>query len=120
MNFWQFMEGNNMSVEIFKYDRDIYDSGAKRLMSAGISSQEIYDKYLDPAVQELKIRYFQDGAEIRKCNLEEVMKELELLIEWLENHVEGEDLEYLKSKLQYMQKFIPEALQDDDGILYIF
>ncbi len=48
------------------------------------------------------------------------MREIELLIEWVEEHVEGEDLEYLRSKLQYMQKFIPEALQEDDGILYIF
>ena len=120
MNFGQFMEENDMSVEIFKYDRDIYDDAANMLRSAGISSQAIYDKYLEPAVKELNIRYFRDGGEIRKCNLEEVMKELELLIEWLENHVEGEDLDYLKSKLQYMQKFIPEALQEDDGILYIF
>ncbi|MDE6567345.1 MAG: hypothetical protein K2K70_06400 [Lachnospiraceae bacterium] len=47
------------------------------------------------------------------------MKELDLLIEWVENHTEGEALEYLKSQLQYMQKLIPEALQEDDDILYI-
>ncbi|MDE6567340.1 MAG: hypothetical protein K2K70_06375 [Lachnospiraceae bacterium] len=109
-----------MSVEICKYDRDIYDDGAKMLMNAAISSQSMYDKYLEPAVQELKIRYFQDGAEIRKCNLEEVMKELELLIEWVENHVEGEDLEYFRLRLQRVHEFIPKALQEDDGILYIF
>lgn len=109
-----------MSVEICKYDRNIYDGASNLLMDAGLFSQATYDEYLEPAVKELNIRYFRDGGEIRKCNLEEVMKELELLIEWLENHVEGEDLDYLKSKLQYMQKFIPEALQEDDGILYIF
>lgn len=119
MNSGPYMEEIDMSVEIFKYDRDIYDSSAKMIVNAGVSSQRMYDKYLEPAVRELHIRYFQDGAEIRQCNLEAVMKELELLLEWLEKHAEGEDLEYLRSKLQYMQKFIPEALQEDDDILYI-
>ena len=47
------------------------------------------------------------------------MREVELLIEWVENHVEGDDLEYLIPRLQRVHEFIPKALQDDD-ILYIF
>ena len=108
-----------MSVEICKYDRDWDNFYAKLVMNEVISSQRMYEKYLKSAMIELKIHYFQVDGEIRKCNLEAVMRELDLLIEWVENHAEGEDLEYLKSKLQFMQKLIPENLQEDDDILHI-
>lgn len=116
------------AFEISKYDREIhwdsevYDDiyNAEILINKVICSGWVYEKYLWPAIRELKIIYFQSNGEIRKCNLEAVMKELELLIEWVEVHVEGEDLDYIKSRLQYMQKFIPENLQEDDDVLYIF
>ena len=108
-----------MSVEICKYDRDWDNFYAKLVMNEVISSQRMYKKYLKSAMIELRTYYFRVNGEIRKNNLETVMKELDLLIEWVENHTEGEDLEYLKSQLQYMQKLIPEALQEDDDILHI-
>ena len=122
MNSGQSMEGNDMSmlIEICKYDRDWDDFYAKVLLNKIISTEAIYDKYLAPAIKELGIQYFRNNGEIRKCNQEEAVRELELLIEWVENHVEGEDLEYLKPRLREVQKFIPEALQEEDDILHIF
>ena len=120
MNSGQFMEGNDMSIEICKYDRDWDDLYADLLMNEIISSEPLYYKYLAPAIKELGIQHFHADGAIRKCNQEAVMGELEQLIDWVENHVEGEDLEYLKSRLQNVQKFIPEALQEDNDILYIF
>lgn len=34
----------------------------------------MYDKYLKPAIEELNISYFWDGAEIRKSNSNSVMQ----------------------------------------------
>ncbi|MDE6566189.1 MAG: hypothetical protein K2K70_00475 [Lachnospiraceae bacterium] len=110
----------SMLIEICKYDRDWDDFYAELLMNEIISSEDMYYKYLDPAIKELRIQYFRNDGEIRKCNQEAAMREVELLIEWVENHVEGEDLEYLKSRLQRVHEFIPEALQEDDDILHIF
>ena len=108
----------SMLIEICKYERgNMY---GKLLMNKIISTEELYYKYLDPAIKELGIQYFRNDGEIRKCNQETAMREIELLIEWVENHVEGEELEYLKPRLQNVQKIIPEALQEDDDILYIF
>ena len=109
-----------MSIEICKYDRERTwkEFDAELVMNEVVSSRK-YQEYLESAMIELRTYYFQVNGEIRKSNLEAVMKELDLLIEWMENHTEGKDLEYLKSKLQYMQKLIPENLQDDDDILYI-
>ena len=108
-----------MSVEICKYDRDIDNYYKELLMNEVVCSQRIYEEYLKPATIELKIHYFQVNGEIRKSNLCAVMRELELLIGWAENHVEGEDLEYIKSKLQFMQELIPEQLQEENDVLYI-
>lgn len=108
-----------MSVGLYKYDGNINDN-TKLILSENIASQKIYCKYLEPAIEELNIHYFQDGAEIRKKNLDLVMSELELLIKWIIDNVEGDDLEYLLCRLQNIKKVIPKSLEKDDDILYIF
>lgn len=108
-----------MSVGLYKYDGNIFDD-ADEILSENIASQKMYEKYLEPAIEELSIYYFQDGAEIRKDNLDSVMLELELLIKWASDNVEGDDLEYLLCRLQNIKKIIPESLKTDEDILYIF
>lgn len=107
-----------MSVGLYKYNGNIFYD-AEEILSENIASQRIYDKYLEPAIEELNIYYFQDGAEIRKGNLDSVISELELLIKWVTNNVEGDDLEYLLCRLHNIKKIIPKSLENDD-VLYIF
>ncbi len=121
MNSGLYMEEENsmsMLIEICKYDKGIMYG--ELLMNKRISTEELYYKYLAPAIKELNIQYFRNDGEIRKCNQEAAMRELELLIEWVEKHVEGKDLDYLQSRLRNVQKVIPESLQEEDDILYIF
>lgn len=80
----------------------------------------MYDKYLEPAIEQLNIYYFQDSAEIRKSNLDSVMSELEALIRWVNNNIKGDDMEYLLGRLQNVKKVILESLENDDDVLYIF
>ena len=108
-----------MSVGLYKYNGNIFDD-AEEILSENIASQRMYDKYLAPAIEELNIYYFQDGAEIRKGNLDSVMSELELLIKWVTDNAEGDDLEYLLCRLQNIKKLILKSLENDDDVLYIF
>ncbi|MBD5089550.1 MAG: hypothetical protein HDT30_12230 [Clostridiales bacterium] len=108
-----------MSVGLYKYDGNIFDD-AKEILSENIASQRMYDKYLKPAIEQLNIYYFQDGAEIRKNNLDSVMSELEALIRWVNNNIKGDDMEYLLFRLQNIKKVILESLENDDDVLYIF
>ena len=117
MNSGQFMEGNDMSMEMIKYDR----YGVEIIASEGVSSESMWYQYFEPAVNELKLCYFKNEGRIKKCNQEAVMKELELLNEWVEHNVDDNiDRKYLKTKIQNIQKFIPEALQEENDILYIY
>ena len=108
-----------MSVGLYKYNGNIFDD-VEEILSENIASQRIYDRYLEPAIEELNIFYFQDGAEIRKNNLDLVIKEIELLTKWVVNHVEGEDKEYLLERLKHMKEVIPKSLESDEDVLYIF
>ena len=108
-----------MSVGLYKYDGNIYDD-AKEIISESIASQSMYEKYLKPAIKELHIVYFQDGAEIRKKDLQKTMTDVKLLIQWIENNVQGDDMTYLLSRLQKIQSLIPDLLVNDDDVLYIF
>ena len=104
---------------MYKYKGNIFDN-AEEVLSENIASQRMYDKYLEPAIKELNIYYFQDGAEIKKSNLDSVLSELELLIKWVMDNVEGDDLEYLLYRLQHIKKVILKSLEDDNDVLYIF
>ena len=108
-----------MSVGLYKYDGNIFED-AKEVLSENVASQRMYDKYLQPAIKELSIFYFQDGSEIRKANLNFVLDEIELLIKWVTSHVEGDDKEYLLSRLKNMKEVIPKFLENDEDVLYIF
>ena len=108
-----------MSIGLYKYDGNIYDD-AKEILSENIASQRMYEEYLEPAIEQLGIYYFQDGAELRKNNLDSVMSELELLIKWVMDNVEGDDLEYLLCRLRNIRKVILKSLENKDDILYIF
>lgn len=105
-----------MSVEIIKYDK----YGVNIISSVGVSSERMYYQYLEPAVKELKISYFRNEGMIKKCNLNTVMGEIELLIDWVKHNVEKDDMEYLQEKLLFAKKYILEALKEEDDILYIF
>ncbi len=108
-----------MSVGLYKYKGNIFDD-TEEVLSENIASQRMYDKYLEPAIKELNIYYFQDGAEIKKSNLDSVLSELELLIKWVMDNIEGDDLEYLLYRLQHIKKVILKSLEDDNDVLYIF
>ncbi len=108
-----------MSVGLYKYNGNIFDD-TEEVLSESIVSQRMYDKYLKPAIEELNIHYFQDGAEIRRNNLDSVMVEIELLIKWVKDNVKGDNLKYLLYKLQNIKKVIFESLENDNDVLYIF
>ena len=108
-----------MSVGLYKYDGNIFED-AKEVLSENVASQRMYDKYLQPAIKELSIFYFQDGSEIRKANLDLVMDEIELLMKWVASHVEGDDKEYLLNRLKNMKEVISNSLENDEDVLYIF
>ena len=109
-----------MAVGLFKYNGDINDRNSEVVLSENISSQEFYDKYWERAIFELKIKFLQDGAEIKKSNLEQVLIELNLLKEWANKNLSNSDLEYMTTRIENLEKVIPNALNNEDSLLYIY
>lgn len=110
-----------MSVALFQFDRkDIYDRDAEIILSAPISTEAFYLEYWEKAIKELDIKIFQDGSEFDKTKLDEVLLELKLLKDWTIKNLSGYNLEYMKERIENMQKIIPEVFIDDTAVLYIF
>ncbi len=109
-----------MSVGLYKYEGNIYDENAKLVLSENIASQRFYEKYWEKAIKELNIKFMQDGAEINFEQKDIVIKELGLLLSWAKENLCGKDLDYMKCRIENLQKVIPTALEGEDDILYIF
>ena len=73
-----------------------------------------------PYYEALDDKVYPQNKEIRKANLDLVMDEIELLIKWVASHVEGDDKEYLLSRLKNMKEVISNSLENDEDVLYIF
>ena len=70
----------------------IYDFNSEVTLSVNISSEEFYLKYWYKPIKELEIKYIQDGAELNKSNLNDVLSELDLLRNWALNNFIGKKL----------------------------
>lgn len=109
-----------MSVGLYKYLGSINDRNSKLILSENIASQRFYEKYWEKAIKELKIKYIQDGTEFGISEKETVLKELDLLLRWANTNLKCEDLKYMKSRIENLQKVILIELNDENDILYIF
>ena len=109
-----------MSVGLYKYNGDINDRNSKAIISESISSQSFYEEYWEKAIYELNIKYVQDGAEFNRSHLNIVMDELNLLKKWALSNLINKELEYMVRRIERLQEVIPNALKNDDDILYIF
>lgn len=108
-----------MSVALFKYDRDVHDPDAKLVFSRAIASQREYEIYFEPAIKELNIVCFQNGAEIRRKDLRIVNGEIDRLIVWLRENRSDEKGNYLMDRLSDLKPEINENLTTDDDVLHM-
>ena len=88
--------------------------------SIPIATGQFFKQYWDAAISELGIKYIQENAFFGKDKLEDVLKELTLLKEWAINHLSGKDLEYMKERIEDLEKGIPRGFDQEDTILYIY
>ena len=109
-----------MSVGLYKYDGDIGDKKSELVLSENIASQQFYEKYWEKAIDAMKIKYIQDGAEIDITKKNIALEELKLILNWAEKNMQGKDLEHIRNRIENLQRVIPIALKDDRDILYIF
>ena len=56
---------------------------------------------------------------VENC-LENVLLEIQLLLDWVQNKVEGEDKKLLTDRLIHIRDVIIDSLKTKDDILYIF
>ena len=109
-----------MSVELYKYSGNIYDKNSKLILNESISSQQFYDIYWEKAIQELRIKYVQDGTEFDISKKEILLKELELLLSWAKQNLQNENLNYMKSRIENLKNVIITELCNEKDIFYIF
>lgn len=88
--------------------------------SIPIATTRFFVQYWDAAIEELGLKLIQENAYFGKDKLKDVLRELALLKEWAVKNLEGKELDYMKSRVEDLEKGIPSAFTREDTILYIY
>lgn len=106
-----------MSVSVFRINQE--DDSFELGFEIPISREEFFVKYWQPAIEELKISGIQNGVELRKEQLESTLQELEKLRIWAHSNLKNNDLEYMVTRIDLLNKQLPLAFKTDDTVLWI-
>lgn len=109
-----------MSVGLYRYNGDIEDRNCELTLSENIATQEFYDEYWEAAIHELGIALIRDGFKIYFHQLETAVVELVRLREWAEEHLNGNELDYMTGRIENVQDILPSAFISESTVLYIF
>ncbi len=107
-----------MSVALFKYDGYIYDRSSKIILSQPLATEATYLAVWEPIAQELNVRFFLDGSEIHRENLEEAMEELDRMEKYIRENECRKD--YFLPRIEAMKEILPRELVTDEDVLYVF
>ncbi|WP_251508351.1 hypothetical protein [Paenibacillus polysaccharolyticus] len=109
-----------MSVGLYRYSGELDDRESELTLSENISTQDFYDEHWERAIHELGISIIQDSSQIAFHQLEDALDELERLREWAIQRLDGANLEYMKGRVEHLQRILPNAFDSEEVILYIF
>ena len=104
-----------MSVSLSRDKRP----GEQGVLEIPIAFQRVYRQYWEPAIKELDIQCFQTCAYFGRDKLDQALRELALLKEWTKKNVTGSDREYILTRIEGLEKGIPDAFDREDTVLYV-
>ncbi len=109
-----------MSVGLFRLDGNIKDKKSNIIYSENVASEAFYTKVWAKAVSDLKIKIFKDGSDFLPDQVNEVLDELHLLLNWCNDNLVGVDHNKMQRVLINLMKRIPEEAPNSDEPFYIF
>lgn len=88
--------------------------------SIPIATTQFFVTFWDRAIADLGLRLIQENASFGREKLPDVLDELARLKEWAVLHLTGNDLDYMKGRIEDLEAGIPGAFDREDTILSIY
>lgn len=101
-----------MSVEIYNINGD-------DIISIPVSNESSFIKYWDKAIQELNIKTLGNGIDLYRKDLSQILEDFEKVENWAKDNILGQDLDYILTKLEYIQKRLPTLWSEEYPTLYM-
>lgn len=73
-----------------------------------VASEAFYMRYWETAVKDMKIRLFKHYSSFSYNDIDEVLKELDLLELWTKKNLIGKDFNYMFERVMELKVIIPE------------
>ncbi|MBC2283654.1 hypothetical protein [Listeria booriae] len=95
----------------------------EKLFFVPVATEEVFSRYWLKASNELQLSWipiFETGIVIEKEDTPVILKELQLVKEWMREHVRSVDTRIdLEKRLTYIIESIPRAFEDESIKLYV-
>lgn len=110
-----------MSVDLHRYDGDIFDKSSKLISQHAVASYSFYCKCWEKGIRECNVRLFRDDGEFSDGDIDEVMTELNNLKSWALKELSGSDQEYFITRIEHLQHYLSaECKKDGEKFFYLF
>lgn len=84
------------------------------LVEIPVATTEFFKIYWEQAIKECDLKVFREYNCFGKKQVSEILTELELLKEWTEKNLIGEDYKYMYERIELLKKEIPKMFEEDE------
>lgn len=85
-----------------------------------LANQKFYNRVWEKAVSETGVKLVRDWGTFTPAQVDEVLDELHILMEWCEQNLKGEDYIRFKDRIEDLMTVIPEEVPNSDEPFHIF
>ena len=109
-----------MAVDLVRYDGDWNANNSKIIFSYPIASENFFRNVWTVAVTESELKLFRDWGTFTPNQINEVLDELCILIQWCDYNLTGNEYFKMHSRIEELMKVIPEEAPNSNEPFHIF
>ncbi|MDE6426003.1 MAG: hypothetical protein K2K89_07685 [Ruminococcus sp.] len=109
-----------MAVDLLRFDGDWNDINSEIIFSYPVASENFFRKVWTTAITESKLKLFREWGSFTPNQIDEVLDELSILIQWCDDNLTGNEYFKMHSHIKELMMVIPEEALKSNEPFYIF
>lgn len=109
-----------MAVDLVRFDGDWNASDSEIIFIYSISSETFFRTVWQNGINQTKTKLFRDWGTFTPNQIDEVLDELRILMQWCDDNLIGNDHFKMHSRIKDLMEVIPEEAPKSNESFHIF